>query len=413
VTGATLVAVDRRIAELRATVERIAQNLVELDADVTRQMLDASDSLAGLTADRWLDAQRRLSSLWQGQLALADVSERVVDERGSRSSPSRAALGRLTNLLDGPSVSVARPDAPRALTEGTAPTDTLAVAEVIARMSRDYDSVTALLSEVAAVWTVIVPRLGALEATVAELEAAADAAAVRRPNDLASARRAIGEAGDLARSDPLAVSDDVLTAIGTMVERASTSLRASLAARHELQGDLTATRASLQECAGALGRARATGAEVAARILRPDGEGSALGRLGTVIDELQHELAEASRLADTSPADATRVLRTVVVRTAGLRDQIDELDASALAALATRDELRGRLDAYRAKAQALGRAEDLELDRLYVGARGVLYSAPCDLVEADALVTAYQRSISSPVTPVDSPQKGMPAWRNA
>ena len=76
------------------------------------------------------------------------------------------------------------------------PTDTLTIDEVIARMSSDYDSVMALVSEVAAVWTVVVPRLGALEATVAELEAAADAASARRPNDLAAARRAIGDAGE-------------------------------------------------------------------------------------------------------------------------------------------------------------------------------------------------------------------------
>jgi hypothetical protein len=413
VTGAALDTVDRRIAELRSTVERIGQNLVELDADVTRQMLDASASLTGQTANRWHDAQQRLSSLWQGQLALADVLERVVDERGSRSSVPRAALGRLATLLGGPSVSVARPDAPRALTEGTAPTDALTIDEVIARMSGDYDSVTALVGEVAAVWTVVVPRLGALEATVAELEAAADAAATRRPNDLASARRAIGDAGDLARSDPLAVPDDVLTRIAAMVDRASSSLRASLAVRHELQGDLTAARACLAECVGALERARVTGAEVAARILLPDGEGSALARLGTVIDDLQHELAEASRLGETNPAVAARVLRTVAARMAGLRGQIDELEASELAALATRDELRGRLDAYRAKAQAVGRGEDLELDLLYVGARDLLHSAPCDLVEAEARVTSYQRSISSPRTSIDLSQKGTPAWPNA
>ena len=132
-----------------------------------------------------------------------------------------------------------------------------------------------------------------------------------------------------------------------------------------------------------------------------------------MIDDLQHELAEASRLGDTNPADAARVLRTVAPRIAGLRNQIDELEASELAALATRDELRGRLDAYRAKAQAVGRGEDLELDLLYVGARDLLHSAPCDLVEADERVTAYQRSVSSPRTSIDLSQKGTPAWPNA
>jgi hypothetical protein len=405
VTGA-LDTLDGRIADLRATLERIVQNLLELDDDVTRQVLDASSSLAGRTAESWHEAQQRLSSLWQGQLALAAVLEQVVDERGSKSSLPRAALGRLTSLLDGPSVSLPRPDAPRALTEGTSPTETLTVDEVIARMSSDYDSVMALVSEVAAVWTVIVPRLGALETTIAELEASADAASTRRPNDLASARRAIGDAEELARSDPLAVSDEVLSTVATMVERASISLRASLAVHHELQGDLAAARASVDECTRALDRARTAGAEVAAKIVLPAEEQSALGRLGTTLDELEGELAEASRLAGTRPADATRVLRTLVARATGLRDQIDELGASAGAAMATRDELRGRLDAYRAKAQALGRGEDLELDRLFVGARDVLYSAPCDLAEAEALVTAYQRSIAAQ-------PKGAPTWPTA
>ena len=43
--GRTRSSVDRRIADLRAIHERIAQNLVELDADVTRQMLDSSTTL--------------------------------------------------------------------------------------------------------------------------------------------------------------------------------------------------------------------------------------------------------------------------------------------------------------------------------------------------------------------------------
>jgi hypothetical protein len=58
--------------------------------------------------------------------------------------------------------------------------------------------------------------------------------------------------------------------------------------------------------------------------------------------------------------------------------------------LARRRELRGRLDAYRAKAIATGRAEDLALDELYQSAASVLYQAPCDLEEAERSVAAYQ-----------------------
>ena len=153
---------------------------------------------------------------------------------------------------------------------------------------------------------------------------------------------------------------------------------------------------------------------MAAKIVLPDGErrrprpGS--GRSSTNCSTSWPRRAD---WPTTNPADAARVLRALAPRVAGLRNQIDELeDIARSPRWPARDELRGRLDAYRAKAQAVGRGEDLELDRLYVDARDVLYSAPCDLVEAGALVTAYQRSISSPELRSTSAERGT-AWPNA
>jgi hypothetical protein len=65
------------------------------------------------------------------------------------------------------------------------------------------------------------------------------------------------------------------------------------------------------------------------------------------------------------------------------------------ALLAQRDELRGRLGAYRAKAQAYGLAEDAELCRLAELAQGTLYTAPCDLTAAGQQVTAYAAAVGA------------------
>jgi hypothetical protein len=410
-TAPTVEALDRRIANLRTTIERIVQNLVELDADVTRQMLDTSFSLTGQTAAQWNEAQRRLSFLWSGQQALDDTLERVSRDRGSKSFLSRATVGRLTNLLDGPSVAVARPDAQRGLTEGSVPTDTFTVDDVISRMSSDYELVMALLNEVAAVWALIVPRLEALAAMVAELEAAADAHAIRRPNNLTLARRALDDAGDLSRCDPLAVSGEVLAPITTMIEAASTSLRESVAMHEKLQDNLAAGATALDECGQALERTRALQAEVAGKVVLHNEERTRLAQVGGVLDELRRELAEATRLAATSPTDAAFGLRALLRRVDDLRAQLDDLQETARSAVAAREELRGRLDAYRAKAQAVGQGEDIELHRLYAEARDVLFSAPCDLVEAGALVTAYRRSILA--QPILAQPKGASLWPTA
>jgi len=75
----------------------------------------------------------------------------------------------------------------------------------------------------------------------------------------------------------------------------------------------------------------------------------------------------------------------------GCRDT--EQQASAL--LDQRDELRGRLDAYRARAAKLGGAEDADLDARYDRARELLWTAPCDLSAAAAAVTGYQQAVSA------------------
>ena len=65
----------------------------------------------------------------------------------------------------------------------------------------------------------------------------------------------------------------------------------------------------------------------------------------------------------------------------------------AAALLDERDELRGLLDAYQAKAARLGAAEDTGLAMLYQQARDLLWAAPCDLRVAAAAVTHYQQAI--------------------
>jgi hypothetical protein len=66
---------------------------------------------------------------------------------------------------------------------------------------------------------------------------------------------------------------------------------------------------------------------------------------------------------------------------------------SAATALGRRDELRGLLGAYKAKAARLGAAEDADLTARYDQAYELLWTAPCDLAVAAAAVTGYQQAI--------------------
>ena len=70
-----------------------------------------------------------------------------------------------------------------------------------------------------------------------------------------------------------------------------------------------------------------------------------------------------------------------------------EAGLAARALLDRRDELRGLLDAYRAKACRLGAAEKPHLDLIHRRAHDLLGSAPCDLTQSGAAVRGYQEAI--------------------
>jgi len=60
----TLETVDRRLDELRTASERIGANLLELEVDPTRRLLDEA-TLVGSSSAAWEAASAQLLQLWQ------------------------------------------------------------------------------------------------------------------------------------------------------------------------------------------------------------------------------------------------------------------------------------------------------------------------------------------------------------
>jgi len=78
---------------------------------------------------------------------------------------------------------------------------------------------------------------------------------------------------------------------------------------------------------------------------------------------------------------------------AAVTKQCRDAEQDAKGLVERRNELRGLLDAYRAKAGGTGGAENSELDHRYLQARDLLWTAPCDLAAATAAVNGYQQAV--------------------
>jgi hypothetical protein len=73
-------------------------------------------------------------------------------------------------------------------------------------------------------------------------------------------------------------------------------------------------------------------------------------------------------------------------------EQAQAVHCAVVEPLDRRAELRGRLEAYQAMAGRHGHAEDPELDELYRRAYDLLWTAPGDLIEAEAATMHYARA---------------------
>jgi hypothetical protein len=170
-------------------------------------------------------------------------------------------------------------------------------------------------------------------------------------------------------------------------------VREAAEAEREVAGELRGVQATLDNLKETLVRLRADHAsptrkvEVSARA-RVDWEQAE----GDLID-LQGQFEAAKRLSASHPVDARRTVSSLAGAITAVQHSIDSLASIETAGVVARDELRGRLQALRAKAQAMGRGEDRQLDRIYGEAQDALFSAPCDLQRADDLVSQFHEAL--------------------
>ena len=254
-------------------------------------------------------------------------------------------------------------------------------------MSEDYEVVARVVAAVADVWGEPAERLHRVAGEVEELEQRLRDQGVRRSNELQAIALAVAETELLVRDDPLALSPTTVEELQARATRLRASLEEILRRRAARLADLEAVEESIAAGRAAVAAGREELDRVARKILVLDETRAALERVALEYDRLAGEAGLARQPGASGSCSA------LAVQAEGLMEEVTRLAGTADSGLRARDELRGVLTAYQAKAQALGLAEDVELGELYAATREELYSAPCDLGRAEQRVLEYQRAI--------------------
>ncbi|AWT43307.1 MULTISPECIES: hypothetical protein [Streptomyces] len=404
--------VDRALARLGAEHEAIETSLLALQDHAGRRLLEGA-ALTGVTAERWAATEASITLLWAYFDAYSGALRSAREIRSRRRWSSREDLVELTGLLRGEAVTVAG----SAAAVAGAPTlhggpgrlsERYSLSALVDRMNELYAASLDVVVAADAVWSALPARIDLLAAELQRTRQLAHSVGVRpgehpAGDDLERITRTLTRLREQVISDPLAfwVPAQGSSAPGggrpdtTVYDREARALEdvrreidAVLTVRQDAEKRLVRLRDVLSRADRTLAEARTARGEVLAKIAATEvpvvsGPPTALQeQLATAAEYRRHAQWHRlspllERLEEKAEEELLRARESLTAVTAPL---------------AVRAELRGRLDAYKAKVARHGLAEEPELVERYEKARRMLWSAPCDLRVAEQAVLRYQQA---------------------
>ncbi|MYQ46364.1 hypothetical protein GTW40_15090 [Streptomyces sp. SID4985] len=410
--------VDRALARLGQEHEAIETSLLALQDHAGRRLLEGAE-LTGVTEERWAAAEEAITVLWACFDAYTAALRRAREIRSRRRWSSREDLVELTGLLRGESVTLASPSLPA----GTGRlSESYTLTALVDRMNELYASSLDVVVAADAVWSALPARIDLLAAELHRTRGLAHSVGVRpgehpAGDDLEGITATLTALRARVISDPLAYwtpaqgssapgggrpDTTVYDREARALEDVRREIDAVLTVRQDAEERLIRLRDVLSRADRTLAEARTARGEVLAKIAATEvpvvsGPPTVLQeQLATAADHRRH-----ARWHRLSP-----LLDSLERRAEDELLRARESLTAVTAPLAVRAELRGRLDAYRAKVARHGLAEDPLLIERYDAARRMLWSAPCDLRVAEQAVLRYQHAAAELLTAPKVPEHG-------
>ncbi|MBV8997253.1 MAG: hypothetical protein JO287_26965 [Pseudonocardiales bacterium] len=396
---------DTLDAELASRIEaegRIAAALVELESHPGHHVL-ATSVLTGQTAQRWAEAREMLAALWQDFGTYQAVVSAARTVRARRARPGQRELAELHRLLAEPSIEVARTAVSlpaRRLTGAIEQVEMLTLEQLSARMDAAFAEVSELVVTCDATQRAVLAALTSLAEQIRASQALADDLGATRADPVAVAvttlATEIEKLGRVCATDPLSLvgqqAMNVLTTLEDQAVTVSAQLAELAAVRDGWNDQLTELSAAVAEI-DELGVREEQARQRARESIADTGLVAPPNRLPV----LRSQLAALTGVMGW-PARALAVTQLQ----AAAQNAVSELGAAYQRAITLehrRAELRGRFEAYRAKATRLGCAKHSDALVLDASIRQLLWTKPCDLAAATRALVAYQRLVSNAERP--------------
>jgi hypothetical protein len=333
----------------------------------------------------------KIADLWRRCSELTAIVDEA-DELRRKLGLGRQRHQQLTHLLFGPSVVLAS-DAVSLQDRGLFGADTRMTRctpdDLLETMACWFGDITRLVASVGNAWDDRLARVAAARSTFDDARAlgiSIDASA----RTAAQIDRSLQDVGERLLSDPLGLPSDEIDAVESEVVAYRTNVETAVRLRDRFDDEIASARAMLDGARAEFRTARRLHEELTTKIAS-----RGVSDAPSFDEELAAQLDEivANGRAGCWGEASDRLMQWIENMQEARRSAADDCAAS-VRVLDERNQLRGRLDAYQAKAVRLGLAERPELAALYERAHELLYTAPTDLVEATEAITLHQAALA-------------------
>lgn len=399
----TLQQSDQLIAAWQQRLSAAAQNLMDLHAQPTYQRLAGADrvpkaDLGGITEARVRPALAAMGTLFQN----FDLLQQNVDKaaRIRKDMPSffggDAELREIERLLCGKSIklpSVSVPLEQRDLLSALENVEWITPNDLMNAMARSFGAARDVVLAVHMAWEKLGRMLDATEQEVKSLEQLAARLAVAQSPELDRARLMLVKLRSKIESDPLGCSDQLDQDVQPVVARLKSELDLTAGAKQDAENGLASARLLLDRLKSAHQLAIAAVEEFQQKISecgspRAPMPEEKIAALEEWLERLRAKLGEGlAKPVLVGLRNWNNAARKCVAEEEGAC-------AANRAPLEARSELRGRLDALKAKARGYGLAEDPALVEIAEQAAALLYARPTPLDRAAALVKSYESKLN-------------------
>jgi len=377
----------RTLSRLQEASEHAAANLLELEIDSSRQLLEVS-ALTGRSADRWSQASAKLTDLWRWQGLLKQVLERAEKLRGPwRANDLRALLGEASIELTRSEIPLAERD----LLGSSERTVRCTPDQLLERMSSAFDEVKTVVAGFGVAWDALTPLVTTAQTSLEQAQALADGLGDRHRRDLDEAAASVARLAAAASADPLSTRPEDLDRVIDRVGDIRRDLDATAELRRDFDAMFADARRLLSDLETTLEQGLAAHEQVRVKISvpTPPAPPAPPSDLGAELDAI------AALARSGSWREARHGLDGWTSRTRAFLDDAQQALRANQAPIEARDQLRALLEAYQVKAGRLGVVEDPELEQIFTRAHEELYTAPTDLALVSQLVRRYQERLGS------------------